>query len=513
MKKKVALVLALAACGAVISQSVTLRFSGKTLDSTYVRLSSVKITNATRNWIETLTYPDTVLMLGQSNGIAGVQNATLSMSSYPNPCSGEANVAVSVPKSGKVLFELYTLDGKKVVEKAMCLPAGGSRIQVQMQSPKLHVLVLASEQGRSALKIVNAVSSGQNAIIYRGGSEVSEKRYSNRPFETGDILAISGYTMRNGAEVESFSASQMQLVDSNHTLYFYFTPSDSIGALPGQFSVSANSQVRFSQGNLQYNNNGSHTVAGGGTAPGIWRFAAHQFDYINSVSYVSATTRDWFSFFSWGTSGWNNGNTFFMPYEHDNCTYGLPQYNDSNGYGFGPTDGVSYRFSLTGTYANADWGVYNAISNGGNRPEIWRTLSMNEWYYLLVTRTTASGLRYAKAYVNDKPGLLILPDNWDSTLFHLNNANNDAAQYMNNYISISDWQRLEIEGVVFLPATSFQFGLMETYENPFGNYWSSSTYSLVSHAYSLFFDNGHVIRTNIAYRYAGISVRLVKDVP
>ena len=37
---------------------------------------------------------------------------------------------------------------------------------------------------------------------------------------------------------------------------------------------------------------------------------------------------------------------------------------------------------MTGDYAKADWGVYNAISNGGNTPNKWRTLTVSEWQYL-----------------------------------------------------------------------------------------------------------------------------------
>ncbi len=35
-----------------------------------------------------------------------------------------------------------------------------------------------------------------------------------------------------------------------------------------------------------------------------------------------------------------------------------------------------------------DWGV-NQISNGGNKENLWRTLSKSEWIYLCFTRTNA----------------------------------------------------------------------------------------------------------------------------
>ena len=66
----------------------------------------------------------------------------------------------------------------------------------------------------------------------------------------------------------------------------------------------------------------------------------------------------------------------------------------------------------------ADWG-YNAISNGGNEEGLWRTLTMDEWLYLLDMRNTTSGMRFAKANVEGVNGLLLLPDDWDIAFYNL----------------------------------------------------------------------------------------------
>ena len=74
--------------------------------------------------------------------------------------------------------------------------------------------------------------------------------------------------------------------------------------------------------------------------------------------------------------------------------------------------------NLTGSSANYDWG-YNAISNAGNQENSgWRTLTNGEWSYLLMTRSTASGIRYAKAQVNGINGVILLPDNWNNSTTH-----------------------------------------------------------------------------------------------
>ena len=138
------------------------------------------------------------------------------------------------------------------------------------------------------------------------------------------------------------------------------------GALPGLFSVSATRQVRFSQGNLQYQ-----------ASTKIWRFAEHQYDYVGSDNRsISSTYSGWIDLFGWGTGS--------------NPTLSSPSFEDY------------------GTFM--DWGC-NAIINGGNTVNQWRTLTIAEWNYLLNTRTDASSKR-GTGNINGVGGLIILPDSW-----------------------------------------------------------------------------------------------------
>ena len=71
------------------------------------------------------------------------------------------------------------------------------------------------------------------------------------------------------------------------------TPSAGIGA----FSVSADKQVTFSKGNLQYH-----------PANNKWRFAESQLDYIGATnSNCSSTYNGWLDLFGWSTSATNFG--------------------------------------------------------------------------------------------------------------------------------------------------------------------------------------------------------------
>lgn len=280
-------------------------------------------------------------------------------------------------------------------------------------------------------------------------------------------------------------------------------PSLSVGSLNGLFSVAPNRQVRFSQGNLQYSAAGKHRTADG-IAPGFWRFAENQYDIIGEENAnISSRYEGWIDLFGWGTSGWDGGAVCYQPWSisMENIDY----YPGGQG-----------ECSLTDSLAYADWGVYNAISNGGDTPGQWRTLTKDELDYLFLTRTTSilNGIpdaRFAKAVVNDVEGIILFPDQYkhpDNIAFP-EKINIDTADYVNIY-SLSQWQEMENAGVVFLPKASVRDGLRWTGE-PSGHYWTSTVYNSVG-AYNLGFGITALSPTMPSFRLYGISVRLVQDV-
>ena len=259
------------------------------------------------------------------------------------------------------------------------------------------------------------------------------------------------------------------------------------GFIDGKFTVnSEGSQVYFSQGNLQY--------IGSASIP-YWKFAENQWECIGSTPEQNTNEqnvdRD---LFGWGTSGWNNGNVNYQPWS----TYSL------TGSMYGPPG----RHDLTGNYANADWGVYNSIINGGYQPNCWRTLTTAEWKYVFDTRTTPSGIRYAMAKVNNVNGVILLPDSWNASYHALSNTNNNSASFTSNTISASDWSAMEQHGAVFLPAAGYRRGTAVYMVGIIGNYWSSSYYDGYD-AYYLYFYNSSLSSQEDASRAYGLSVRLV----
>ena len=279
------------------------------------------------------------------------------------------------------------------------------------------------------------------------------------------------------------------------------------GALIGQFSVSSTDKVYFSKGNLQYTK-----------STGIWSFMDHQYSTVETTSQAIGddyASQDVVSLFGWGTSGWDNGNTYYQPY---NTAY-VSSSGSGKGYGYGPTDGSSYTYNLTDTYANADWG-HNAISNGGNTADTWRTLTKDEWTYLFNTRSasTVNGTadaRYAKAYLfGTTHGVIIFPDVYSHpagvTAPTGINATSSTSWYGNKYTA-TDWAKMEAAGCVFLPAAGWRDATTIKKVNEYVRYWTSSTYNSAGYAYNVGIADTSMNPADYNQKNYGYSVRLVRD--
>lgn len=246
------------------------------------------------------------------------------------------------------------------------------------------------------------------------------------------------------------------------------------------FSVSETQQVYFAPGNLQYQ-----------ASTNTWRFAINPWDYVGDAnSNISQTYGGWIDLFCWGTSGYDHGATCYQPWS--TCTA-------SSYFAYG-----NRNYNLNDQTGKADWG-YNAISNGGNTINTWRTPTVEEWGYVFNTRITSSGIRYAKAKVNNINGVVLLPDDWSNSYYSLSSTNTSNASYNANTISSTQWAALEQHGAVFLPAAGRR-GMAYTYGSD-GYYWSAS--HLNYEAYDVTFDDSRLNADSYMYRSDGLSVRLI----
>ena len=253
-------------------------------------------------------------------------------------------------------------------------------------------------------------------------------------------------------------------------------------ALPGLFSVSPTEQVRFSPGNLQYQ-----------ASTDTWRFALNQYDVVGANNAnISASNEDWIDLFGWATSGYAGCEPYLT--STDASLYGIDESIDSTNY---------------------DWGIYNAISNGGNSAGMWRLLSSDEWGYLLYERTGASDL-LGVGCVAGVNGLILLSDDFvlpDSIEFRhavASDSGEDLYSIVNDYTAV-EWARMEAAGAVFFPAAGARIGKKVMYTAIAGYYWSSTPfeYDTVS-IYCMGFDSSRAVWEGLSNRTNGRSVRLVK---
>ena len=339
--------------------------------------------------------------------------------------------------------------------------------------------ITSETQGLSDVIAINNNANGQikNLSTPTDPGDATNKAYVD------SLLAAQATVLNN--RMDSITNVYNQRLDSANNRIFQLEHPRIKGSLPGIFSVSATKKVNFSQGNLQYR-------------PRIktWRFAVNQYDIAGSDNnnvYMQAYCSSWVDLFGYGTSGWDGGAGRYMPYE---TTTNNTEYTEA-------TDGND----LIDFYANADWGFYNPIINGGNQTALWRTLTYSEWTYLLTQRPNAHQLQ-GMATVESTPGYVILPDDWvcpAGVTFV-----NTSSSYTVNVYNATTWSTMEAAGAVFLPAAGVRVGSSTSDIGILGNYWTASHVNGTT-GYSFHIEaNLNVMQNSVTYS-TGCSVRLVRD--
>ena len=434
-------------------------------------------------------------------------------------CSGVGNITSN---SAKALGNVSTTSGTYVTERGFCWST--------RHNPTIHDNHLACGSGSGAFsgKITSLTPETvyylrAYAINSEGTSysdEVSFETFEYTPNQSYTIHALAspsegGRVNGTGTYMEGSNCTLTATANEGYAFVFWtengemisddatysFTVTDDrdleaifavssgnapVGAINGLFSVGGGKQVYFSQGNLQY--------IGRASTP-YWKFADHQWDYLGDSGQGSDLPNVDRDLFGWGTSGYNHGAVCYQPWS--------VVLSDEDYYAYGNSNACLFDQS-----GQADWG-FNSICNGGNHTDLWRTLTNEEWYYMVFYRTTASGILYTMAQVDGVNGMILLPDDWQTSYYSLNISNS----FSSNVITASQWITLERHGAVFLPASGTR---LETWVNGMGGggeYWSASVGSSGFTASAISFgDDGPSSGAN-GIRGCGFSVRLVRDAP
>jgi hypothetical protein len=191
--------------------------------------------------------------------------------------------------------------------------------------------------------------------------------------------------------------------------------------IDGLFSVAPGQYVQFSPGNLQYS-----------ISNNTWRFAPSQIDMIGELNYNYFTgttpTTDWIDLFSWGE-----------------------------------TQVASLTPSTTGYSSFYEWG--NNMSGG------WRTLTNDQWNYLMFQRPDATN-KFGGATVAGVKGLILLPDSWSLPAGCTFTPGFSYPNYYNtNIYSATEADAMQSAGAVFLPAAGVVVHGTETHNGQVVPVW------------------------------------------
>ena len=220
------LVLMTGAIG-MTAQTVTLKFTGRDVGNQYVRLNRVVINNLTKNWQETIWWPDTVLTMQNGTGIDDyTENGGFALSqNNPNPFSGTTDVTLMVTEEGTVTLQIADVNGRTIVETQnfASLQPGDHQFRISISSVGTYVMTARQNGKTSSIKMICNGGSGTNTIDYLG--EVQSLTYmlkstTNKPFNYGDMMEYIGYATVNGTEVESQRITQAQGSSQTFTLQF-----------------------------------------------------------------------------------------------------------------------------------------------------------------------------------------------------------------------------------------------------------------------------------------------------
>lgn len=256
------------------------------------------------------------------------------------------------------------------------------------------------------------------------------------------------------------------------------------------FSVSPQLQVMLAPGNLQYL-----------AVENRFRFAPEQFSIVGyDNNFVGKDNAHWQDLFGWATSGYDNTVNdplaiHFAPWSWI-CELGAELDYELNQFGYGPSQNMPDR-SLVGSSASYDWGQFCTIGNYA--PGTWRSLTRDEWHYLLSLRPNAQSL-CAYTSVNQVKGILLWPDGATPSPVH-------------EQLTLSEWRSLEKQGCAFLPMAGTRYHRTTTDVGQMAGYWTSTGHNQASAYFVGIYADYVALSTELYGRHTGRSVRLARNMP
>lgn len=205
---------------------VTLTFTAKLQDNTFITLDSVKVTNTTRGWTEILYCPDTTLRMINSVTINEKENQSFKLyQNIPNPCKGNTSIRIQLPNNEKVNIKLYDINGKEVASYSKKMESGIHDFSLTVGAAQLYVLQVKTATQMQSLQFVS-VESGMGYEIKHTAclpsqQPIIQKATTTFPFVSNDSLQFVAYATFNGSvKTKTLNISQ----PGTQTTYTFVIP-------------------------------------------------------------------------------------------------------------------------------------------------------------------------------------------------------------------------------------------------------------------------------------------------
>ncbi len=196
MKKYLVIIISIICAGSLLAQNTkTITFTARYTDDSYVSLSSIRVENLTKKWVQTLEYPDTILVFNWVGIQEGNANAFSIAQNTPNPFNGQTSVQLQLPQDEEVSMALYDLSGKQYMHEQANLSVGNYNIQISVGTPQMYLLQVQTAHGSQSIKMLAETGAGNFSIkvqTLETKTPIVRKADSQYDFEPGDTIAYTG---------------------------------------------------------------------------------------------------------------------------------------------------------------------------------------------------------------------------------------------------------------------------------------------------------------------------------
>lgn len=204
------------------SQTITVKFTGRLNGSTYQRLDSVKVTDNSKGWTETVYYPDTIAILSQTDNLVTISSDNdILYQNVPNPFNCTTTAELAISNQSDLKLQLVDVNGRTLASYDGTLNAGIHKFEISAEKPQTYLLNAKVGTKSYSIRMVNIGNCCGNAIKYiEESQDITAKLECLNQFTIGDNMGYIGYATINGNATASNTVIQQQIANQHITLDF-----------------------------------------------------------------------------------------------------------------------------------------------------------------------------------------------------------------------------------------------------------------------------------------------------